>query len=167
MRLNSIYLSVTMLLLLVSATGCKLSDGIGRMPKQASAQQDGTIDLVSSEKRAASQEENAVALASHSTTAQSMRTLQAGEDLRELIENSPGIVLVDFYADWCGPCRKQSKILDQLDAQVIKVNVDEHRNLARKYKVSSLPTLLAVKDGEVLHKKVGFTERDQIEAMLR
>ena len=103
-----------------------------------------------------------------------IRTLKKGEDLGGLVDGSPGVVLLDFYADWCGPCRKQSSELHELEdyalevnAQIIKVNVDEHQALAKEYQVSSLPTLLTVKDGTVQQRKLGFTKRDQVKAMLR
>ncbi len=133
-----------------------------------------------SDQMPASLEEADVALVSSqspgptSPAAEPMVTLGPGEDLRELLENSQGVVLLDFYADWCGPCREQSKVLHELEdyaasvqAQIVKVNVEEHPDLQKKFKVVSLPTLVAVKDGTVVHKKRGLTSMAQVEAMLR
>jgi thioredoxin 1 len=117
-------------------------------------------------------DDNRVTLTSLRTPTQPVRTLKSNESLGDLVEGESGLVLVDFYADWCGPCRKQSKVLQDIiesgvDAQIIKVNVDEHRKLAKEYRVSSLPTLLVLEDGEVRQSKVGYTERDELESMLR
>tara|TARA_R110002049_G_scaffold72490_7_gene187500 strand:+ start:54505 stop:55014 length:510 start_codon:yes stop_codon:yes gene_type:complete len=108
---------------------------------------------------------------SHTTA---IRTLSPGENLNEIVDATSGVVLVDFYADWCGPCKKQSKVLHDVDeyargvnAQIIKVNVDKHRELASQFQVASLPTLMVVKGGEISEKKTGFTQRKQVEKMLR
>lgn len=72
-----------------------------------------------------------------------------------------GAVLVDFWAAWCGPCQALSPIIDELfsdfegKAKICKVNVDEERALARKYSVSSIPTILLMKDGQVVEQIVG------------
>lgn len=103
-----------------------------------------------------------------------LRTLGASEDLETYVKGAPGVVLLDFYADWCGPCRKQGKVLDELaaearsaNAQIIKVDFDQHGSLAKKFNVKSLPTLVVLKDGQVVHKKVGLTQRSQLVAMLK
>jgi thioredoxin 1 len=160
-----------------------MTDGDGLMPAPAEDHLDFAFSAAEGE-TGESLDRGSVKLASHSTaqhsisqhsiSQHSIRTLQAGEDLSELVDDTQGVVLLDFYADWCGPCRKQSKVLHEVEefasdcnAQIIKVNVDDHRDLAKKYQVSSLPTLLAVKDGTVRRKKTGLTDRHEIEAMLR
>ena len=76
-------------------------------------------------------------------------------------------VIVDFYADWCGPCKIMSPIIDEIaeemsNVKVGKVNVDECGDLAMKYDVSSIPTILIVKNGEVSQTFVGVTEKEKI-----
>lgn len=77
-------------------------------------------------------------------------------------------VLIDFYADWCGPCRMQAPILDQvkdaLEGQAIvgKVNVDEERSLARQFSVMSIPTLIIFKDGKEVNRISGLTQKDRL-----
>lgn len=80
-------------------------------------------------------------------------------------------VLIDFYAEWCGPCRALSPIVEEIadsreDIKVCKVNVDENMSLAQKYSVESIPTLVVVKDGSVVNKVVGAVPRSTIEEML-
>ena len=73
-----------------------------------------------------------------------------------------GTVIVDFYADWCAPCRRQAPVLEnvarQLDskARVYKVNIDESQDLASQYNVTSIPTILLFKDGKVVNSMVGY-----------
>lgn len=77
------------------------------------------------------------------------------ENFDELIKE--GIHLVDFYADWCGPCKMLAPILEQIDfVDVIKINVDEHQELAIKYGVMSIPTIIFFKDGQEVRKEIGF-----------
>ena len=79
-------------------------------------------------------------------------------------EVKDGIVLVDFYADWCGPCKMLGSVLEELanDYKIVKVNVDENENLAREYGVMSIPYLMYFKDGEIKNKSVGFLPLDNI-----
>lgn len=80
---------------------------------------------------------------------------QASFDSEVLESSKP--VLVDFWAEWCGPCRALGPILDQIaaergeDLDVVKVNVDENQDLALRYQVISIPTMKLFKDGEILH----------------
>ena len=80
-------------------------------------------------------------------------------------------VLVDFYADWCGPCRMVSPIVDEIAAEhpeykVVKVNVDEDPDLAIRFSVMSIPSLFVIKGGEVATQSVGAKTKAQILAML-
>lgn len=77
-------------------------------------------------------------------------------------------VLIDFYADWCGPCKMMSPVIDEIaeelgeNVKVVKINVDENVNLAEKYEVMSIPTILVLKNGEVLKSFVGVTAKPSI-----
>lgn len=94
------------------------------------------------------------------------------ENFENEIINSQKISLIDFYADWCGPCKMQSPVIDELaeardDINVGKINVDENQNLAEKYGVMSIPTLIVIKNGEVIKQFVGLTPKSQIEEYLK
>ena len=87
------------------------------------------------------------------------------ENFNEIINN--GLVLVDFYAEWCGPCKMLGPVLEEIDsevtdAKIIKVNVDEHGDIAQKYGVMSIPTLILFKDGVELKKTIGFIPKEDI-----
>lgn len=88
------------------------------------------------------------------------------ENFKELI-SSPKLTIVDFWADWCGPCRNQLPILEEYaknnqDIQVVKINVDENTDLASEYGVKSIPTLIYFKSGNIEHKTVGVQHEDQL-----
>jgi len=81
-------------------------------------------------------------------------------------------VLVDFYADWCGPCKMLAPALEQLaretsDARIVKVNVDHSPELAMRYGVSSIPSLAVFKDGQVVAEHVGLASKGQLKELLR
>ena len=82
------------------------------------------------------------------------------------------VAVVDFWAEWCGPCRMVSPIIDELSqdydgkALVGKVNVDDNGQVAMKYGVRSIPTILFIKDGEVVDKHVGATTKAALEAKM-
>ena len=76
-----------------------------------------------------------------------------------------GVVLVDFFATWCGPCKMQAPILDELkedrsDVKVVKIDVDQEADIARLYGVMSIPTLILFKDGKEIAKNVGFMPKE-------
>lgn len=86
------------------------------------------------------------------------------EEFEQVIKE--GIVLVDFFATWCGPCRIMSSILEDMSeelagkAEVVKVDVDQEGELARKFGVMSIPTLILFKDGKEVEKHVGVWQRE-------
>ena len=79
-------------------------------------------------------------------------------------------VLVDFFATWCGPCKMVAPIVKQIadegKAKVCKIDVDEQPELAIRYGVDSIPTLLVFKNGALVNRAVGYRSKEQIEAML-
>ena len=83
--------------------------------------------------------------------------------------NKPAII--DLYADWCGPCRMVVPIIEEIgeersDIVVGKVNVEEQQDLAKQFRVMSIPTLVVIKDGKVVNRSVGAKSKDEILAML-
>ena len=89
----------------------------------------------------------------------------------EEVMNSEKPVLVDFWASWCGPCRMVIPVVEKIaeeypEYKVVKVNVDEEQELAAQFGVMSIPTLMVVKNGEVVNKSVGAKNKQQIMAML-
>ena len=88
-----------------------------------------------------------------------------GKEFNE--ELKEGIVFVDFFATWCGPCKMLSPVIDEVsneikDVKFIKVDVDENEDVARKYNIMSIPTLMIFKDGKEIDKKMGFLPKDQL-----
>ena len=85
--------------------------------------------------------------------------------------NSESTVLLDFYADWCGPCRMVSPIVDEIaeeraDIKVGKINVDEESELDERFGIFSIPALVVIKDGKIVNQSVGARPKAQILAML-
>ena len=100
-----------------------------------------------------------------------MSVLKVGKNNFESVKNSEKPVLLDFYADWCGPCRMASPIVDEIAEEnpqylVGKINVDNELELAQTFGVASIPTLIVMKEGKVVEKSVGAKPKAQILAML-
>ena len=94
------------------------------------------------------------------------------ENFNEEVLASDIPVLVDFYADWCGPCKMLAPVIETLATEqegrvkVGKLNVDDSPETARKYGIMSIPTLLYIKNGEVVNKTVGVVSKTEIEQIL-
>ena len=100
-----------------------------------------------------------------------MSVLSVNKNNFESVKNSDKPVLLDFYADWCGPCRMLSPIVDEIaserdDILVGKVNVDEEPELAQAYGIMSIPTLVVLRGGEVVERVTGARSKSQILALL-
>ena len=101
-----------------------------------------------------------------------MSAIQVNKDnFQEVVLNSDKPVLVDFWASWCGPCRMVAPVLEAIanersDVKVCKINVDEEPELAGRYNVMSIPTLLVVKEGQVVNQAVGARPKSQILSLL-
>jgi thioredoxin 1 len=101
----------------------------------------------------------------------SVMTITKENYQKEIVE-SEETVLLDFWASWCGPCRMVSPVVDEIAEEtpavrVGKVNVDEQPELARNFGVSSIPTLVVMKNGKVVNQAVGARPKQQILSLLR
>ena len=90
----------------------------------------------------------------------------------EALLAAEGLVMVDFWAEWCGPCRAVAPVLEELaeasdgEVTLLKVNVDENPGLAARYEIRSIPTILFVKDGEVVDRVVGAVPKAALEKLV-
>lgn len=89
----------------------------------------------------------------------------------EIVMNNDKTVVVDFYADWCGPCKMQAPIVDALaeeleDVQFCKINIDDEVLLAVKNQVASIPTIMVVKKGEITYRQPGLLDEDELRELI-
>lgn len=98
-------------------------------------------------------------------------TIEIWTQQQMITQGSKGLLLVDFYADWCGPCRMQVPVLEEIaekhpSIKVVKINTEEAMDLTSRLEVTSLPTLALFKDGKEVCREVGLQDVDGIEKML-
>lgn len=92
----------------------------------------------------------------------------SSENFESEVLNAKQMVLVDFYADWCGPCKMMAPIIEKLaeelngKVKVGKINVDENQNLAMKYNIMSIPTIIIFKDGKEIKRLVGIRDKNEL-----
>lgn len=99
--------------------------------------------------------------------------VQAVTDANFATETAEGLVLIDFWATWCGPCRMQAPILEQLseefdesDLKIVKMDVDENPETARSFGIMSIPTLMFKKDGQLVKQVAGVHTKDQLKKII-
>lgn len=101
-----------------------------------------------------------------------MITKLTNENYEQEVLQAKGTVVVDFYADWCGPCQMQAPIIEELaaektDVKFCKLNTDEAVAVAIQNGISSIPTIMIVKDGQIVYKEAGLTSKAELENLLK
>ena len=103
-----------------------------------------------------------------------MKILKISNDnySKEVLEYKEKVVLVDFYADWCGPCKMMAPVVEEISEElkdkvkVCKVNVDENQNLASQYGIMSIPTLIFIKNGKLEKTLVGLRDKQELVSII-
>ncbi|KAI9300416.1 thioredoxin-like protein [Cunninghamella echinulata] len=101
------------------------------------------------------------------------KTIEATSDnFKQLVNDADHPVIVDFYADWCGPCKMLTPLLTKFVEKnpavtLVKINVDDHNDIAAKYKIASLPTVIAFNKGEEVDKFIGLLSGPKVESFVQ
>ena len=95
-----------------------------------------------------------------------------GENFDKEVLMTPGIILIDFFATWCGPCKSMEPLLQQLestypDLTIFKIDIDKSQDLAQRFKVASVPTFKFIKSGKVLKTQVGMMSPNDLDNILK
>ena len=94
-----------------------------------------------------------------------VKHLKNSQDFTEIINSQD--VLIDFYADWCGPCQMLAPLLEEIDTiDILKVNVDEFKDIAASLGIMSIPTLILFRSGKEIKREIGFKNLDEIKKMI-
>jgi thioredoxin 1 len=96
------------------------------------------------------------------------------QNFQQEVEQGKGLVLVDFYADWCGPCKVQGPIIEELaeelkekeGVKIGKLNIDDNQETAQKFNVMSIPTLIVFKEGKAIETLVGMQDKDSLKELI-
>lgn len=100
-----------------------------------------------------------------------MVQIKTFDQFKELVKDNK-LVFVDFYADWCGPCKMMAPIVEQFDGEmknevkVCKINIDENMDIAQEYRITSIPTLILIKDGKVVDMAIGYRSLANLHEMV-
>lgn len=88
----------------------------------------------------------------------------SNQNLEDVLTNE--LTIVDYFANWCGPCKMLGLVLEELDCRIIKVDVDTHSDLAREHGVMSIPTVEIYKDKKIVSHFIGYKSKDEIENII-
>lgn len=95
------------------------------------------------------------------------------QNFKQEVEENKGLVLVDFFAPWCGPCKLMGPIIDELakdykdkEIKIVKLNVDESKKTAEKYDVLGIPTIILFKDGKIAEQMTGYQSKETLEEVI-
>lgn len=96
----------------------------------------------------------------------------SNKEYEKEVEKSDKVVILDFWASWCGPCRMMTPIIDEIanenkELKVCKVNVDEEQELAKQFNIMSIPTIVVMKDGKVINQVVGVVDKSEVLKMTK
>ena len=93
------------------------------------------------------------------------------ESYRNEVENYNGTVLIDFFADWCTPCKMLGRVIEDVaensDVKICKINIDSEKDLVKRFGIMSIPTLIVIKNGTVVNRSIGVTGKKAIYDMIK